>query len=102
MRMSSLIFGRCRDSAVSMATGYGLDYRGDGFRVPVESRIFSSTSRTDRSCDPTIQWVQDSLSPRVKRQGREADHSPPTSAEMKKMWIYTSTLPIRLLGLVLY
>jgi hypothetical protein len=26
----------------------------------------------------------------VKRQGREADHSPPTSAEVKKMWNYTS------------
>jgi hypothetical protein len=25
--------------------------------------------------------------------GREADHSPPASAEVKKMWIYTSTLP---------
>jgi hypothetical protein len=25
--------------------------------------------------------------------GREADHSPPTSAEVKKMWIYTSTPP---------
>jgi hypothetical protein len=23
--------------------------------------------------------------------GREADHSPPTSAEIKKIWIYTST-----------
>jgi hypothetical protein len=31
--------------------------------------------------------------PGVKRQGREADHSPPTSAEVKKMWIYTSTPP---------
>jgi hypothetical protein len=31
--------------------------------------------------------------PGVKRQGREADHSHPTSAEVKKMWIYTSTLP---------
>jgi hypothetical protein len=29
----------------------------------------------------------------VKRQGREADHSPPTSAEVNKMWIYTSTPP---------
>jgi hypothetical protein len=29
--------------------------------------------------------------PGVKRQGREADHSPPTSAEVNKMWIYTST-----------
>jgi hypothetical protein len=27
----------------------------------------------------------------VKQQGREADHSPPTSAEVKKMWIYKST-----------
>jgi hypothetical protein len=31
--------------------------------------------------------------PGVKWQGREADHSPPTSAEVKKMWIYTSTNP---------
>jgi hypothetical protein len=29
----------------------------------------------------------------VKRPGREADHSPSTSAEVKKMWIYTSTSP---------
>jgi hypothetical protein len=31
------------------------------------------------------------LSPGVKLQGREADHSPLTSVEVKKMWIYTST-----------
>jgi hypothetical protein len=31
--------------------------------------------------------------PGLKWQGREADHSPPTSAEVKKMWIYTSTPP---------
>jgi hypothetical protein len=31
--------------------------------------------------------------PGVKRPGREADHSPPTSAEVNKMWIYTSTPP---------
>jgi hypothetical protein len=29
----------------------------------------------------------------LKRLGREVDHSPPTSAEVKKMWIYTSTPP---------
>jgi hypothetical protein len=33
-------------------------------------------------------WV-----PGLKRQEREADHSPPTSAAVKKMWIYTSTPP---------
>jgi hypothetical protein len=31
--------------------------------------------------------------PGGKRPGREADHSPPASAEVKKMWIYTSTPP---------
>jgi hypothetical protein len=29
----------------------------------------------------------------IERQGREGDHSPPTSAEVKKTWIYTSTFP---------
>jgi hypothetical protein len=29
--------------------------------------------------------------PEVKRPRREADHTAPTSAEGKKMWIYTST-----------
>jgi hypothetical protein len=33
------------------------------------------------------------LSQRVKQQGREANHSPPTSAKAKKIWIYTSTPP---------
>ncbi|PNF27406.1 hypothetical protein B7P43_G16911 [Cryptotermes secundus] len=33
------------------------------------------------------------LSPGVKRQRLKADHSPPTSAEVKKVWIYKSTPP---------
>jgi hypothetical protein len=39
---------------------------------------------------PPIQRVPGALSSVVKRSGREADHSPPTSAEVKKMWVYTS------------
>jgi hypothetical protein len=35
--------------------------------------------------------VTRALSPGVKRPGREVDHSTPTSAEVKKIWIYTST-----------
>jgi hypothetical protein len=35
-----------------------------------------------------------------KRPGREADHSPPSSAEAKNVWSYISTLPIRLHGMV--
>jgi hypothetical protein len=45
------------------------------------------------STQPPIQWVPGPLSPGVKRPAREADHSPPTNAEVKKMWIYTSTPP---------
>jgi hypothetical protein len=39
---------RSRDSIVGTATGYGLDDRGIGVRVPVGSRIFSSPRRPDR------------------------------------------------------
>jgi len=31
--------------------------------------------------------------PRVKWPGCEADPSPPSSAEVKRVWSYTSTLP---------
>jgi hypothetical protein len=37
------------------------------------------------STQPPIQWVPGVLSQRVKRPGREADHSPQASAEVKKM-----------------
>jgi hypothetical protein len=37
----------------------------------------------------------------VKRPGREADQSPPSSAEVKNAWSYTSAPPIRLHGVVL-
>jgi hypothetical protein len=45
------------------------------------------------STQPPIQWVLGALSPGVKRQGCEADNSPPTNAEVKKMWVSTSTPP---------
>jgi hypothetical protein len=38
-----------------------------------------------------IQWVPGPLSLGIKRPGREADHSPPSSAEVKNTWSYTST-----------
>jgi hypothetical protein len=42
---------------------------------------------------PPIQWIPGTLSPGVKRPGREADHSPPTIAEVQNTWIYASTPP---------
>jgi hypothetical protein len=137
-----------QDSAVGIATGYGLDDRKIEVRVPVGSRIFSFRRRQDRLWGPpnllsNEYWDALSLGgksaefkenvslythrsyafkayclissllhivqtgsgvhpisykmgtrgplPGVKRQGREADHSPPTSAEVKKIWIYTTT-----------
>jgi hypothetical protein len=50
--------------------------------------------QTDSEVHPTFfPMGTGALSPWVKRTGREVDHSPPTSAEVKKMWIYTSTPP---------
>jgi hypothetical protein len=78
-----------RDSAVGTATGDWMDEGGVRIRVPVGSRIFSTSFRSVlRPTQPTIQWLQG-----VKRPGREADHSPPTSAEVENTWIYTCTLP---------
>jgi hypothetical protein len=84
------------DSAVGIAIGYGPDDRGVGVPSPgrVKNFLFSKSSGLALgSTQPPIQWVPGALSPGVKRPGREADHSPPTSAQVKKMWIYASTLP---------
>jgi hypothetical protein len=75
---------RSRDSAVGTATGYGLDDPGVGLRVPVGSRIFSSTRRP---------MGTGGSFPGLKRPGSGADQSPPASAEIKKMLIFTSTPP---------
>jgi len=40
---------------------------------------------------PPIQWVARAPYPGVKLQGHEADHSPPSIAEVKNAWNYTST-----------
>jgi hypothetical protein len=75
-----------RDSAVGIACGYWL---------LVGSRVFNSR-RPDRlwgSPQHPIQWVPATLSPGVKRPGCEADHSPPSSPEVKKLWFYTCTPP---------
>jgi hypothetical protein len=54
--------------------------------------LFTTASRTAlRPTQPPIQWVPGAPSPGVKRPGREADRSPPSSAEVKNAWSYTST-----------
>jgi hypothetical protein len=80
----------CRDTAVGIATGYRLDDRGVRVRVLVGSRIFYSPCRPDRLWGTLRPGI---LSPEVKRSWSEADHSPPTSAEVKKIWTHISTPP---------
>jgi hypothetical protein len=48
--------------------------------------LFSTASTPDLGpIQPPIQCVPRAISPGVKRPGREADHSPPSSAEVKKV-----------------
>jgi hypothetical protein len=72
---------------VGIATDYGLDDREVGVRVQGRAKNFlfsTSCGPALRPNQPPIQWILG-----VKRPGREADHSPTASAELKKMWIYT-------------
>jgi hypothetical protein len=58
----------------------------------VKNFLLSTSSRPVRGpTQPPIQWVPGAISPGVKRLGRESDHTPPTTAEVMKTWIYTST-----------
>jgi hypothetical protein len=83
-----------RDSSVVIALGYVLDDRGSRVRFPAGAGIFLFTTASRTALEPNqppIQWVPGALSLVVKRPGREADHSPPASAEDKNAWSYTST-----------
>jgi hypothetical protein len=77
-----------RDSTVGIATSYWLDDRGVGVPSPggVKNFLFSTSFRPDVGSKPPIQCVPGTLSPGVKLPRHEADHSPPTSAEVKKTW----------------
>jgi hypothetical protein len=45
---------------------------------------------------PSIQWVPGSLASGVRQTGREFNHSPPSGAEVKNEWSYTSAPSIRI------
>jgi len=64
--------------------------------------LFTIMSRLDlRPTQLPIQWVPGALSLGLKQLGHEADHSPPSSANVKNVWGHTSTPPICLHGMVL-
>jgi hypothetical protein len=84
-----------RDSAVGIATGYraGQQRGRSSSTGRVKNSLFYTSSRPVMGpIQPPIHWVPGTLSPGVKP-GHEADHSPSTRAEVKKMWIYICTSP---------
>jgi hypothetical protein len=64
-------------------TGNRLDGRGS---IPGRDKIFLFfivSRQVMEITQPPVQWVPGTISPGIKRAGREADHSPPSSAEDK-------------------
>jgi hypothetical protein len=93
-----------RGSSVGIALGYGLDDRGSRVRFSAGAGNFSFSTASRKALgltQPPIQWEPGALSLGLRRPGREANHSPPSSAEVKNAWSYTSTPPIRLHGVLL-
>jgi hypothetical protein len=90
------------DLKLHTALGYGLDDRGLESRHGVGIFLFTTASRSAVGpTQPPIQWAPGALSPGVKGPGREPDHLPPSSAEVKNACNYTSTPLIRLHGVML-
>jgi hypothetical protein len=84
-------------SSVHIGLGYGMDDRGCRVRFPAGAGNFSLHHRVQNGSGahsvsyPIGTAGGGALSLGVKRPGREADHSPPYSAEVKNAWNYTST-----------
>jgi hypothetical protein len=81
--MPSLVF--CLHYIGIRATGWTIGVLGFDSRRGLGIFLFTTESRTALGpTQPPIQWVSVALSLGVKRPGREADHSPPSSAEVKE------------------
>jgi hypothetical protein len=83
------------DSSIDVATGLRAGRSGFDFRLGLGIFLFATVTRpTLRPSQSPVRWVAGAVSPGVKRPGLEADHSPPSSAEAKNAWSYTSTPPL--------
>jgi hypothetical protein len=84
------------DSSVSTVTRLQAGRSGFGPRQGQGIFLIVTVSRLDLGpTDPPIKWVTVSLSPRIKRPGREADHSPPSISYVQNVWGCKSTPSIR-------
>jgi hypothetical protein len=82
-----------------ISVDYGLNDRGSRVRFPVGAWNFSLHNRVQNGSGTHL--ASHPVGTRGSFPGREADHSRPSSAEVKNAWSYTSTPPIRLHGVVL-
>jgi hypothetical protein len=86
LKMYRYFNSESRDSSVAIATRLEAErprYWGFYFRKGQEAFLFSTASRSALGpCQPPICWLLRTDSPGVKRQGREADHSPPSNVEV--------------------
>jgi hypothetical protein len=72
-------------SVYNCAMGWTIGVLGFDFRWGLGIFLFTTAPRTALGpIQPPIQWVPGSLYLRLKRPGRETDHSPPSSAEIKE------------------
>jgi hypothetical protein len=77
-----------RDSSVGIALGYRLDDRGSRVRFLAGVGNFSLHYRVQNGSGAhpaSYPMGTRAVSLQVKRPGREADHSPPSSAEVKEL-----------------
>jgi hypothetical protein len=80
-----------RYSSVTIALSYGLDDWEFESRQRLGIFLFTTASRPSLGLSqPPIQWVPGALFLEVKRPGREAYHSPPSSAEIKNCGAFPS------------
>jgi hypothetical protein len=68
---------------ISVPMGYGLDDQGSILGRGKISFVSVASRLALEPTQPPVQWLAAAVSPRVKRQGREADHSS-LSTEVKK------------------
>jgi hypothetical protein len=66
-----------------------------GVQFPIGATVFTSPQHPDQFCGPS-NLLSNGTGANFsgdKVAGREADHSPPASVQVHKMWTYKSTLP---------
>jgi hypothetical protein len=88
-----------RNNSVSIATRLRAGRPGFDFQRGQGTFLFATALRSALgSTQLPIQCVSGALSLGVKWPGREADHSFPSSADVKNAWSYISTLPHVFMG----